>query len=87
MGCCGSSMKKEENHNEDDQNMMSYEKNDLTKDKVFKFSSTFLHLVILAILVLGNKIAYIQDNLRYIIFGYVLLFILITIYRAKSRAY
>lgn len=46
----------------------------------------FLHLSILAILILGDEIGFLEDNLQYFILGYVLLFVSIIVIGNRKRS-
>lgn len=85
MSCCGSSNKSNQVERKSNTEDMNYEQHQEKKQGVGKFLLTLLHLSILAIIISSDRIQIIQDNLKYIIIGYVVLFIIILMMGNRRR--
>ncbi len=85
MSCCGSSNKSNQVERESNTDDMNYDQHQDKKQGVGKFLLTLLHLSILAIIISSDRIQIIQDNLKYIIIGYVVLFIMILMMGNRRR--
>jgi hypothetical protein len=77
MSCCGSTNKNNQVERKGNTEDMNYDQNHEKKQGVGKFLLTLLHLSILAIIISSDRIQILQDNLKYIIIGYVVLFVVI----------
>jgi hypothetical protein len=81
MSCCGGNSK------ESSSKMDSSHNNDTRKSSnKGKSLIVLLHLFILAILVLVDEISFLEDNLKYFVLGYVVLFVSIIIVGNQKRS-
>lgn len=85
MSCCDSSNKSK--GIKGNSSIMEMVENNETKNKsgIRKLLLILLHLTILAILVLGDDVQVIESNLKYIIIGYVFLFLILLLFKPKKR--
>ncbi len=85
MSCCGSSNKSNQVERKSNTEDMKYEQHQKKTQGVGKFLLTLLHLSILVIIISTDRIQIIQDNLNYIIIGYVVLFIIVLMMGNRRR--
>ncbi len=81
MSCCSGNSEKslskvDSNHNNESRKRFN----------VGKTLVVILHLSILAVLILGDEIRFLEDNLQYFILGYVLLFVSIIVIGNRKRS-